>query len=306
MKIIFMGSSDFSLPSFKALHEAGYKIQALYTKQPKPKGRGQKLQEHEIYKLAKSLNIPIYTPKSLKSKDAIEEFLKIDADINVVASYGLILPKEVLYAKKYNSINVHGSLLPRWRGAAPIQRAIESGDSTLGVTIMNMDEGIDTGEMLATYSFKLTDELSYTYIFNEIAEKGASLLLNVLQNIENITPQKQDESKACYAKMIKKEEALIDFNASAVDIFNKIRAFSCYPKAYFKINDEIIKVTKACYFNESANEDAKAGTVIDDKITVATSKGLIRFLELQRAGKKAMDAESFLRGFTIKQNTLLQ
>ncbi len=304
MKVIFMGSSDFSLNSFKKVYENGYKIQALYTKKPKPKGRGHKVQTHEIYKLAKSLNIPIYTPTSLRKKEVIDEFLQIDADVNIVASYGLILPVEVLYAKKYKSINVHGSLLPKWRGAAPVQRAIESGDKTFGATIIQMDEGIDTGDMLAKESFDLPEDMQCKELFEKTASVGAKLLIDVLKNIDNLKPEKQDESKACYAKMIKKEEAKINFDDSAFNIFNKIRAFADFPKAYFDYKDEQIKILKASYCNKDTK--AKAGTVLNENLEIATKQGVVRPLVLQRAGKRALDINEFKKGFTVEQGILLQ
>lgn len=294
MKIIFMGTPEFSVPTLKALCQH-HDVVAVYTQAPKPAGRGHKETLSPVNQLANQLNIPVYTPKTLRNDQAKAEFAAIEADLAVVIAYGLILPKEVLTAHKYGCINIHPSKLPFYRGAAPMQRTIESLEKETAMCIMQMDEGVDTGDILDMEEMQLNEDITYSELANHMAALGAKNLLKVLSNIENIIPIKQPV-EGSYAGKIKKEEGDLDWNKSARILAAKVRAFSPWPGTYFTANGEKIKVLKATYYSE--DHKSLPGEILDKKILlIACKEGIFQPLTLQRPGKKPVAVEEFIRGY---------
>lgn len=299
MKVVFMGTPDFSVPVLEALAKH-HEVICVYTQPARPAGRGNKLLPSPIQQTAERLNIPVRTPVSLRKEEAIKEFQSLNADVGVVCAYGLILPKGILDAPKMGCINVHASLLPRWRGAAPIQRAIEAGDKESGVTIMQMDVGLDTGDMLLKGTVPIDENTTGQILHDALAKQGADLIIQVLEKMP--TPQKQPETGITYAEKIQKNEAFINWELPAQQIKNKIMAFNPYPAAYFNLNGERIKVFNAVVEGVTHNESV--GTVLDDKLLIACGNHTaLRLTELQREGKKRMMAEDLLKGFELKKGT---
>jgi methionyl-tRNA formyltransferase len=305
MKLVFMGTPEFAVPALKALVNSEHEVVCVYTQPPRPAGRGHKEQLTPIHALAVEHNIPIRTPKTLRDATAQEEFKALNADAAIVAAYGLILPKPILGAYKYGCINIHPSLLPRWRGAAPIQRTIMNGDTETAICIMQMDEGLDTGDVLLLEHMHLDDQITAGELHDIAAEKGAELLLITLSKLVKgeITPQKQAFEGVTYASKIAKEEGLINFELSAREINNQIRGLNPWPGCYFQYNGENIKVLKASFSMDG--HSCMPGTVIDDNLTIACGLGYIKPLRVQRPGKTAMDTEVMLRGYPIKKGTIL-
>lgn len=302
LRIIFAGTPDFAATHLSALLNSHHQVVAVYTQPDKPAGRGNKLTASAVKKIAQDHNIALYQPKSLRKAEAQAELASIDADVMVVVAYGLILPKAVLGTPRLGCINVHGSLLPKWRGAAPIQRAIWAGDDETGVTIMQMDEGLDTGNMLSIARVKIEPTQTSADLYHKLAELGPPTLISCLDDIAQakITPQKQDDSLATYAHKLTKEEAGIDWSMSAVAIERCIRAFNPWPVCYFALTIPTgetidIKVWQAHVDNAAPN--AAPGTILfADKraIGVATGDGILCLTSLQIPGKKAMDVASLL------------
>lgn len=294
MKIVFMGTPDFSVPVLEAL-VTKHEVIAVYTQPPRPAGKGYKLLQSPVHKKAEELNIPVFTPVSLKKEENILAFEDLNADVAVVCAYGLILPKRVLSAPKKGCINVHASLLPRWRGAAPIQRAIEAGDEKSGVTIMQMDAGLDTGDMLLKGEVAITKQTTAQILHDSLAEIGAKLILEALETNPQATPQPTEG--VTYAEKIKKEESKIDFQLPASQIRNKIMAFNPYPCAHFVFKGERIKVFEAEIVEKMHTQPV--GEVLDDNLLVSCGNNTaIRLLSLQREGKKRLSATEFLKGYT--------
>lgn len=301
MKVVFMGTPDFSVPVLEALTKH-HEVICVYTQPPRQAGRGNKLLASPVQQTAERLNIPVRTPVSLRKEDAIKEFQSLEADVGVVCAYGLILPKGILDAPKMGCINVHASLLPRWRGAAPIQRAIEAGDKESGVTIMQMDVGLDTGDMLLKGIVPIDENTTGQILHDALSQQGADLIIQVLEKMP--APQKQPETGITYAEKIQKNEALINWELSAQQIKNKIMAFNPYPATYFNLNGERIKVFNAVV--EDFNHNKPAGTILDNKLLVACgNQTALRLTELQREGKKRMIAEDLLKGFELKEGTTI-
>ena len=300
MTIAFMGTPDFAVPALVALHEAGHELVCVYTQPPRPAGRGKKLQPSPVHRKAEELGIEVRHPTSLKNQDAQAEFAALQADVAVVAAYGLILPQAVLDAPRYGCLNIHASILPRWRGAAPIHRAILAGDEETGVTIMQMEAGLDTGPMLAKVitpiNAKTTGELT-----EELAELGANAMVGVLNDLEHLAAIPQDDDAATYAPKIDKAEARIDWSKPAEEIERLARGLAPFPGAWFESDGERVKLLRA----ELADGAGKPGEVLDDELTIACGSGAIRPLRLQRAGKPAMDRDDFLRGNPIAKGTIL-
>ena len=300
MTIAFMGTPDFAVPALVALHEAGHELVCVYTQPPRPAGRGKKLQPSPVHRKAEELGIEVRHPTSLKNQDAQAEFAALQADVAVVAAYGLILPQAVLDAPSYGCLNIHASILPRWRGAAPIHRAILAGDEETGVTIMQMEAGLDTGPMLAKVitpiNAKTTGELT-----EELAELGANAMVGVLNDLEHLAAIPQDDDAATYAPKIDKAEARIDWSKPAEEIERLARGLAPFPGAWFESDGERVKLLRA----ELADGAGKPGEVLDDELTIACGSGAIRPLRLQRAGKPAMDRDDFLRGNPIAKGTIL-
>lgn len=302
LNIIFAGTPDFAATHLQALLNSEHNVIAVYTQPDKPAGRGKKLQASPVKQLAQQHNIPVYQPKSLRTEEAQEELKMLNADVMVVVAYGLILPKEVLEMPRFGCLNVHGSILPRWRGAAPIQRSIWAGDSETGVTIMQMDVGLDTGDMLHKVYTPIEPTETSASLYAKLAELAPPALIDVLDNLgtDKFTPEKQQENLANYAEKLTKEEALLNWNLPAAQLERNIRAFNPAPVAYLNLNvngkEERIKVYQAVVL---AHQNAKAGTVlaVDKKgIQIATGDGVLQITQLQPQGKKPMSVQDFLNG----------
>lgn len=296
MKIVFMGTPDFALPTLQALCER-HQVICVYCQAPKEAGRGQKLRKSPVQLFAESRGIEVRTPKSLRSEEEQRKFAALHADIAVVAAYGLILPKAVIEAFPKGCLNVHGSLLPRWRGAAPVQRAIEAGDEKSGVTIMQIVEQLDAGAMYRKGEIEITPETTGGLLHDQIAMLGAKLMTEVLAELDGICPEPQDEKLATYAAKIDKSESLLDFRLPAAALERKIRAFNPYPATYFEHNGERLKVLSARVINEKS--DAAPGSLWCDgkNLQIACGEGQLEILLIQRSGKKPMPVSDFLRGY---------
>lgn len=298
MRIIFMGSPEFAVPTLNALVEAGHEVPAVYCQPPRPAGRGKADRRTPVHERAEALGIPVRHPRSLRNAEEQASFAGLDADLAVVAAYGLILPQPILAAPKGGCINVHASLLPRWRGAAPIQRAILAGDTVSGVTIMQMDEGLDTGPMLLKSELSLEGK-NAGQVTEEMAKLGASALLEWLTN--PTPPKAQPEDGVTYAAKINKAEARVDWTQSAEQIARQVRAFAPFPGAWFEAAGERVKLLEA----EVGDASGAPGEVLDDALSIACGSGSIRPLKVQRAGRGAMSPGELLRGFAIARGSIL-
>ena len=298
MRIVFMGSPDFAVPALNALVEAGHEIAAVYCQPPRPAGRGKADRKTAVHERAEALGLEVRTPRTLRDAEEQANFAALGADIAVVAAYGLILPKPILDAPKAGCVNIHASLLPRWRGAAPIHRAILAGDKVTGVTIMRMDVGLDTGPMLLKRDVPI-DRNTAGQLTEELANLGASALLDWLDH--PTPPEAQPEDGATYAAKVDKAEARIDWSKPAVEIERQVRAFAPVPGAWFEVNGERIKILEA----EVDGNSEKPGEVLDDDLTIACGDHSIRPLRVQRAGRGAMTPGELLRGFAIPKGTIL-
>ena len=295
-----MGTPDFAVPALAALHEAAHEILCVYTQPPRPAGRGKKLQPSPVQKLAEQLGIEVRCPKSLKSAEAQAEFAALNADVAVVAAYGLILPQAVLDAPTHGCINIHASILPRWRGAAPIHRAVMAGDVGTGVTIMQMEAGLDTGPMLATIRTPIEDKTTGE-LTEELAELGAQLMVGTLRDLAIHIPVAQDDVDATYAPKIDKAEAKIGWSRSAAELVRLIHGLAPFPGAWSEVDGARVKFLRA----EVCDGSGDAGEVLDDDLAIACGVGALRPIRLQRAGKPAMDRADFLRGNTIGKGARL-
>jgi methionyl-tRNA formyltransferase len=300
MRIIFMGSPDFAVPALNALVESGHHVAAVYCQPPRPAGRGKEDRKTAVHLRAEQLGLDVRTPRTLRNAQEQERFASLRADLAIVAAYGLILPKPILEAPRMGCVNIHASLLPRWRGAAPIQRAILAGDTVSGVTIMQMDEGLDTGPMLLVRKLPL-ERKNAGQVTEEIARLGASTLIEWLQDPASYRPRPQPAGDATYAPKIDKAEARIDWSRPAEEIDRKVRAFAPSPGAWFEANGERIKLLEAAV----GTMTGKPGEVLDDCLSIATADGCVKPLKVQRAGRGAMTPGEFLRGFAIQQGTIL-
>ena len=300
MRIAFMGTPDFAVPTLRALHDAGHEIAAVYSQPPRPAGRGKKLRASPVQGLAEELGIDVRTPVSLRTAEAQAQFAALRLDAAVVAAYGLILPQAILDAPVHGCLNVHGSLLPRWRGAAPVQRAILAGDAETGVTIMQMEAGLDTGPILASAATAIGGKTA-GLLTDEIAEMGAILMRDVLGDLGSYTAQTQPEDGVTYAHKIDKFEARIDFAQDAASAERQIRAFNPVPGAFFEHDGQRYRIHSA----DIVRGEGDAGTVIDDSLTIACGAGAIRPLLIQRAGKPVMKLDDFLRGNAIARGARL-
>lgn len=305
MKVVFMGTPDFAVPALRAI-AAEHEVVCVYTQPPREAGRGNKILKTPVNLVAEELDLPVKTPVSLKKPETQDELRSLKADIAVVAAYGLILPKAVLDIFPKGVINIHASLLPRWRGAAPIQRAIEAGDKKSGVTIMRVDEGLDTGDMLLKGEVEIDENTTGEILHDKLAEIGKTLILQALRNIDSLKPEKQDDSLACYAKKLEKSEAKLDFNRPADELERKIRAFNPYPGAYFEYNGERFKVFAAEVLNDNAGMEPGSLVPNDSGLLIECNPGMLFVTEIQRQGKKAMTTEELLRGFEFAEDTVLK
>ncbi|MSO13235.1 methionyl-tRNA formyltransferase [Rickettsiales endosymbiont of Trichoplax sp. H2] len=305
MKIVFMGSPEFACPTLEKLANSNNEVVAVYTKAPKNSGRGMKEVKSAIHKLSEKFSLNIFVPKKLKDPDALNQFKEINPDIAIVAAYGLIIPKEFLEIPKFGFINIHPSDLPRWRGAAPIQRTIMAGDNKTAICIMRMDEGLDTGDIILRKKIILDNTLTAKELHDKCSKLGADMILEALKLFETnkVIYRKQDSIGITYAEKISSQEELLDFNLTAVEVNNVIRALSPKPGAYFIYNNEIIKII--CATTEENNEKHQPGTVIDNNLSIACKDSILKPTLLQRQGRKMIYTDAFLRGFNITKGTKL-
>ncbi len=298
MRLIFMGTPDFAVPTLDALVAAGHEVAAVYTQPPSRAGRGKIERPSPVHARAEALGIELRHPASLKDPDEQQAFAAVNADAAVVAAYGLLLPQAVLDAPKHGCLNVHGSLLPRWRGAAPIHRAIEAGDEETGITIMRMERGLDTGPMLLKGATPI-DHKTTGDLHDELAVIGAELMVKALANIDTLEAEAQDDALATYAPKISKAEAKLDFGKPAEVLEREVRAFAPFPGSWLEMDGERIKLLRA----ERVDNEGAPGTVLDDRMTIACGTGALRPVTLQRAGKPAMSLDDFLRGNAVTAGT---
>lgn len=305
LDLIFMGSPDFSTPALQALLDAGHRVTCVYAQPPRPANRGQKETPCPVHAYALEKGLPVRTPISLKGAEEQAAFAALNADAAVVVAYGLILPKPILEAPRLGCLNIHASLLPRWRGAAPIQRAIQAGDDATGVTIMQMDEGLDTGAMLLDGRLRITPATTAGVLHDDLSALGAELIVPALEGLQagTLDAMPQPEDGVTYAAKLDKAEGRLDWGKPAAELERTVRAFTPWPGTWFEAGKERIKVLAAKVVETSG--DAAPGTVIDDRATVQCGDGALRPTRLQRPGKGAMDAADFLRGFDLSQGTRL-
>ncbi|MBC7908813.1 MAG: methionyl-tRNA formyltransferase [Rhodospirillaceae bacterium] len=301
MKIAFMGTPDFSVPILAALLAAGHEVVAVYSQPPRPAGRGHKEQLTPVHAFAASKGIEVRTPKSLKSPEDQQAFRDLNLDMAVVAAYGLILPKAILEAPRLGCLNVHASLLPRWRGAAPIQRAILAGDTETGVTIMLMDVGLDTGDMLLTEQVAITPATNASMLHDQLSEIGARMIVDALARYPELDHVKQPEDGVTYAAKLSKDEGRLDWTRSASELDYQIRGLTPWPGVWCDLNGERLKVLEAVL----APGAGEPGLALDDALTVACGQGALKLTRVQRAGKGPMATEDLLRGFAIPKGTRL-
>lgn len=301
LRIAFMGTPDFAVPALKALHEAGHEIAAVYSQPPRRAGRGKKLSPSPVQRFAEELGIEVHTPGSLKGEEEQAAFAALELDVAIVAAYGLILPQAILDAPAMGCLNIHGSLLPRWRGAAPVQRAILAGDEETGITIMQMEAGLDTGPMLLK-STTPVDGKTAGELTEELAETGAELMVQYLASPSEYSADTQDDALATYAKKIEKQEARLDFSKPADHVESQIRALTPVPGAFFEFENVRYKILDA----QVSNSDGRPGTTLDDHLLIGCGTGAIQPKTIQKAGKPAIDLKSFLNGTKIPKGTLLQ
>ena len=308
MKVVFMGTPDFSVGTLEALVLAGHEVVLAVTQPDKPKGRGKEMQFTPVKECALKYNIPVYQPRRVREPECIEELRKYEADIMVVVAFGQILPKEILEMAPYGCVNVHASLLPKYRGAAPIQWAIIDGETITGVTTMQMNEGLDTGDMLLKTEVIIEEKETGGSLHDKLADAGAKLCIETLKGLEEgrITPIPQGETTTSYAKMLDKQLGNIDWSKPAVCIERLVRGLSPWPSAYTDWNGKVMKIWDAKVVEDTTTADA--GTIVKvekDAFCVQTGEHLLKVCELQIPGKKRMDAGAFLRGYQVKEGEKL-
>ena len=301
MRVIFMGTPDFSVPVLDALVLAGHEISAVYCQPPRPAGRGKKDRPSPVQQRAEALGLLVCHPVSLKTAEAQAEFAALDADVAVVVAYGLILPQAVLDAPKSGCLNIHASLLPRWRGAAPIHRAIMAGDVETGVCIMQMEAGLDTGPVLLRAATPIRTTETTIELHDRLSAMGAELIVEALRHLPDLQPEPQPEEGVTYASKIDKAEARIDWSRPATEVDRQIRGLSPFPGAWFDLGGTRVKVLAS----KLAEGEGAAGEVLDDTLRVGCGEGAVQLIRLQRAGKAAQDAQTFQRGAQIAAGTVL-
>ena len=298
MKVVFLGTPEFAVPTLEALYK-NHEVVCVYTRAPKEAGRGKELQKSPVHIWAENHGIEVRTPKTLRNAEEQAKFAALNADISIVAAYGLILPKEIIEACPKKCLNVHGSLLPRWRGAAPMQRAIEAGDDKTGITIMQVVEALDAGAMYKKGEIVIDKDMTVGILHDKMAELGAKLIIEVLADLDKIVPEKQDESLVTYAAKIDKEESRLDFLQPAEVLERKIRAFNPYPATFFEHNGERFKLLKCAVVENIYGLKAGEIRAEKDKLFIGCEDGCLQVLQIQRQGKKAMTAEELLRGYSF-------
>ncbi|AKR58104.1 Methionyl-tRNA formyltransferase [Devosia sp. H5989] len=298
MRVVFMGTPDFAVPTLTEIVASGHEVVAVYTRAPKPAGRGQEERKSPVHLAAEGFGIPVFTPKSLKGSEEQGVFALHDADVGVVVAYGLLLPKPILDAPRLGCLNLHGSLLPRWRGAAPIQRAVMAGDRRTGVMVMQMDEGLDTGPVGLVEEMPIGPDMTAGELHDAMMRVGADLMGRALAALErgSLEFSEQSEDGVVYARKIEKAEARIDWSKSAAEVHNHIRGLSPFPGAWFEVELGGKPVRVKALRSTLGTGSGAAGTVIGDDLTIACGEGAVRLVSVQREGKGAMDAAAFVRG----------
>ncbi|MEM8800310.1 MAG: methionyl-tRNA formyltransferase [Pseudomonadota bacterium] len=308
MRVAMMGTPDFALPALKALIASSFEVVAAYCQPPRRAGRGKRELKMPVHRYAQSAGIPVFTPRSFKrNSDAVAQFRALKLDVAVVAAYGLILPQEILDAPRLGCINIHASLLPRWRGAAPIHRAILAGDSQTGISIMQMEAGLDTGPVLMREAVPILDDETTGSLHDRLAALGAELIVPALSMLDRgeVTTTVQPDEGVTYAHKIEKAEAEIIWSCAAVALDRQVRAFAPFPGAFSGLNGERLKILGAEVVHQALPDDVVPGTTLDDKLTVATGEGALRLTKVQRAGKPVMSAADFLRGYPVPKGIKL-
>ena len=301
LRVVFMGTPDFAVPTLSEILGQGHEVVAVYSRAPKPAGRGMDEQKTPVHRLADRFGIPVFTPRTLRDEQAQADFASLGADVAVVVAYGLILPKAVLEAPSLGCLNLHGSLLPRWRGAAPIQRVIMAGDAETGVMVMRMDEGLDTGPVAMVEKIVIGPDMTAQDLHDRMATLGADLMVRALAALDrgSLSFVPQADEGVTYAAKIDKAEARIDWSRPASEIHNKVRGLSPFPGAWFEADlgkgPERVKVLRTTL----AAGTGAPGTLVDNDLTVACGEGAVRLVEVQRAGAKAMKAIDFLNGAKV-------
>lgn len=308
LRVVFMGTPDFAVPTLAGVLAAGHEVVAVYTQPPRPAGRGKQDRKSPVHVFAEEKGLEVLTPETFKNAADRQVFIDHQADVAVVVAYGLLLPLDILEAPHQGCLNLHGSLLPRWRGAAPIQRAIMAGDNETAAAVMRMEEGLDTGPVCMEARIEISDNMTAGELHDEMAEKGAALMVRALETARQgrLTCRAQPEDGVAYAKKVLKSETRIDWSNPAHAVHNHIRGLSPWPGAWFEAElggkVERIKVLKSVV----ADGAADAGTVLDDTLTIACGEGAVRLVEVQRAGKKPMSAEAFQLGAKLSKGVCLE
>ena len=301
MKLVFMGTPNFSVPALKALAQSNHQICAVYSQPPRPAGRGKKLRLSDVHKEALDLGLTVHNPTSFKSNKDRTIFRKLKADIAIVVAYGLILPNQILSAPKFGCLNIHASLLPRWRGAAPIQRAIMEGDDETGVCIMKMEEGLDTGPVLSSRKIQIKENDNAKILSERLSLVGSKLIVEVLDALSEFKAYSQSAAGVTYARKIEKSETKIDWSLPAKTINRKIRALSPFPGAWTEINGERIKLLAS----KVINKENEPGMILDKGFSIACGQKAVQITEAQRPGKSAQKSDVFLRGFRLQKGSKL-
>jgi len=307
MRLAFLGTPDFAVAALAAIVEAGHEVACVYSQPPAPRGRGHELKPSPVHAFAEARGIPVRTPASMRDPAEIEAFRALDLDCAVVVAFGQILPKEVLEAPRLGSFNVHGSLLPRWRGAAPIQRAIMAGDKVTGVQVMRMTEGLDEGPVLSTATVRIDALETAGSLHDRMAAAGAALIVTTLAEIEagRAAETPQAEEGVTYAKKIRPREARIDWTKPGAEIDRKIRGLSPFPGAWFELATDKGPVRVKALLSAFEDAEGEPGVTLDDRLLVGTGQGAVRLLKVQREGRGPQDAEAFLRGSPVAAGTRL-
>jgi methionyl-tRNA formyltransferase len=301
MKLVFMGTPNFSVPALKALAQSNHQICAVYSQPPRPAGRGKKLRLSDVHKEALDLGLTVHNPTSFKSDKDRTIFRKLKADIAIVVAYGLILPNQILSAPKFGCLNIHASLLPRWRGAAPIQRAIMEGDDETGVCIMKMEEGLDTGPVLSSRKIQIKENDNAKILSERLSLVGSKLIVEVLDALSEFKAYSQSAAGVTYARKIEKSETKIDWSLPAKTIDRKIRALSPFPGAWTEVNGERIKLLAS----KVINKENEPGMILDKGFSIACGQKAVEITEAQRPGKSAQKSDVFLRGFRLQEGSKL-
>lgn len=311
LRVVFMGTPEFSVPTLSEIIGAGHDVVAVYSQPPRPAGRGMELRKSPVHQFAEAAGIPVLTPASLRSEEVQAEFRTHEADVAIVIAYGLILPPEVLVAPRYGCLNMHASKLPRWRGAAPIQRAIMAGDLETAVMVMQMDAGLDTGPICLAESVPIGPDCTAGELHDTLAHRGASLIVRALAAVEreSLGQVAQSEDGVTYAEKIAKTESRIDFSLPAAKVHDHIRGLSPFPGAWFALSrdgkEERVKVLRSKLVDDAVDPNRSPGEVVDDQLMIACGEGAIQLIELQRAGKRAMKTDEFQRGFQLLPGQIL-